>query len=92
MGEGRTVIRLAGSNARDLLSKGCPLDLHPRVFGPGQCAQTLLARSDMILHCLRPTSSKSDVFDIYIVRSFAEYTWTWIEDAGQEYGITVVVL
>ena len=29
--------------------KGCSLDLHPRSFRPGQCAQTLLARGGIIL-------------------------------------------
>ena len=37
-GESMTVIRLAGAHARDTLAKGCPVDMHPRVFGPGQCA------------------------------------------------------
>ena len=92
VGEGRIVIRLTGNNARDLLAKGCPLDLHPNIFSPGQCAQTLLARTDMLLHCLRPASSNSDIFDIYITRSFSEYAWTWIEDAGREYGIAVVAI
>ena len=35
---GQTIIRLRGARARDLLNKGCPLDLHPRAFGAGQCA------------------------------------------------------
>ena len=91
VGEGFTIIRLAGKEARNLLLKGCPLDLHPTVFSPEQCAQTLLARTDMILHCLQPNSSKTDVFDIYIARSFAEYVWSWIEDAGREYGTAVVI-
>ena len=34
---GRAVLRLAGPRARDVLAKGCRLDLHPRVFKPG-CA------------------------------------------------------
>ena len=91
VGEARTVIRLAGNNARNLLAKGCPLDLHPSAFGPGGCAQTLLARTDMLLHCLPINSSKFDSFDIYIARSFAEYAWLWIEDAGREYGTTIVI-
>ncbi|WP_285698235.1 sarcosine oxidase subunit gamma family protein [Actinomadura sp. NBRC 104412] len=38
----RTVLELSGPSARDVLSHDCPLDLHPRVFGPGRCAQTRL--------------------------------------------------
>ena len=32
----RVQLRLSGDHARDVLAKGCPLDLHPRVFRPGQ--------------------------------------------------------
>jgi len=32
----RTVLELSGPGARDALSHDCPLDLHPRVFGPGR--------------------------------------------------------
>ena len=84
VGEGRTVIRVAGPNARDVLAKGCPLDLHPSAFGPGQCAQTIIARGAMTLHAVGP-----DSFDIFVLRSFAEYLWTWLEDAGREYGVQV---
>ncbi len=83
--DGRTVIRLSGPHARDVLAKGCPLDFHPKAFGPGQCGQTLLGRTDMLLHCRKP-----DAFDIYMARSFAEYAWTWLEDAAREYGLKVI--
>ena len=91
VGEGRTIIRIAGAHARDVLAKGCPLDLHPKSFGPGQCAQSLLGRGDMLLHCAQPGRDKSNIFNIYISRSFAEYTWTWLEDAAREYGVRVVI-
>jgi sarcosine oxidase gamma subunit len=29
-------------------------------------------------------------FDIYVPRSFADYLWAWLEDAGREYGVAVV--
>ncbi len=50
VGEGRTCIRIAGPKARALLQKGCPLDLHPRAFGAGQCAQTCLAKATVVIH------------------------------------------
>jgi len=45
----RTVLELRGPQARDLLGSGCSVDLHPRVFAVGQCAQTQFARVDVIL-------------------------------------------
>src|SRR4029077_17079481 len=35
----RSIIEITGRRARALLEKGCGLDFHPRVFGPGSCAQ-----------------------------------------------------
>ncbi len=86
VGHSRTVIGLAGARAREVLRKGCSLDLHPRAFGPGQCAQTLLARADMILLQAddRPT------YEINARRSFADYVWRWLEDAAREYGCALV--
>ena len=83
--EGRAVIGLAGAHARDVLAKGCPLDLHPRAFGPGRCAQSTLAKALVILHQLSDRPS----YDIYVERSFADYLWTWLEDAAAEHGVAI---
>ena len=48
---GQICIRLSGGKARDVLAKGCALDFHPRVFRPGQCAQTVLGKASMLI-CL----------------------------------------
>ena len=83
--EARTAIAVAGPRARDLLAKGMPLDLHPRVFGPGACAQTGLAKANVILRRTddRPT------FEIYLPNSFADHLWTWLEAAAEEYGVAI---
>ncbi len=86
VGESRTCIRLAGPRARDLLAKGCPLDLHPRVFGPGSCAQGQLAKAPVLIHQV----SDEPAFDIYVLRSFSDYLWHWLEDAAREYRLAVV--
>ncbi|MGI9335393.1 MAG: sarcosine oxidase subunit gamma [Gammaproteobacteria bacterium] len=79
----RVIFGLSGAEARQVLCKGCAIDLHPRVFGPGQCVQTRLARCHMLLHQLDDAPG----YDIYIHRSFARYAWAWLLDAGSEYGI-----
>jgi sarcosine oxidase subunit gamma len=83
--DGRVTLSLSGPSARAVLAKGCPLDLHPRSFKPGQCAQSLLAKASILLH-LR----EDEIFDLYVARSFAHYLWAWLEDAGREYGVQVV--
>ena len=81
----RSVLALSGPDARVVLAKGCPLDFHPRVFGPGRCAQSRLAKCQVLIH----QTNETPAFDIYVQRSFAEYAWTWLEDAGQEFGVRI---
>ena len=80
---GQTVITLSGPHARDVLAKGCTLDLHPRVFGPGRCAQTLVAKSGALIR----QRDKEPSFELIVRRSFADYLWRWLEDAAGEYGL-----
>lgn len=72
----RVCLELSGRGARDVLAQGCSLDLRPRSFGPGRCAQTLLARVEVILHC-----TGDDAFRILVRPSFAPYLRAWLEDA-----------
>jgi sarcosine oxidase subunit gamma len=84
--EARTVITIAGRRARELLQKGTPLDLHPRTFEPGHCAQTGLTRANVILHQI----DASPRYELYVLNSFADYLWTWLERAAAEYGLAVM--
>ena len=79
---GQAVINLQGPHSREVLSKGCTLDLHPRVFGPGQCAQTNLAKASVIIRQL----DESPAYDVIVRRSFADYLARWLTDAAREYG------
>jgi sarcosine oxidase subunit gamma len=85
MSGGQITYRLSGNSARQLLSKGCALDLHPSVFGAGACAQTGLAKAGVII---RPLDCEAG-FDVLVRRSFADYLWQWLLRAGREYRIEV---
>ena len=88
--ESRTVIQLSGQQARAVLNKGCSIDLHPRTFTPGQVVNTLLARAHITLHqTATQKSTRFPTYDIYVHRSYAEYMWSWIEDASREYGLEI---
>lgn len=80
----RTVFRLAGPDALDVLAKGCPLDLHPHVVKPGYVAGSVLAKITVFVH-LREV----DTVDLYFGRSFADYLWSWLEEAGMDCGLIV---
>ena len=71
---GRAALRLAGASARDVLAKGCRLDLHPREFTPGRCAQTSIAQIGVLLHQCdeRPT------YDLYVFAGYALDFLEWL--------------
>lgn len=83
---GQIVLVLSGSHARDLLAKGCTLDLHPRVFGPGRCAQSVLGKVGILLRQV----DESPSYEIVVRRSFADWLWLWLEQEVEEYGLAVV--
>src|SRR5262245_13484436 len=84
--EARTTILLQGPRARDLLQKGMPIDLHPREFQPGHCAQTHIADANIIL---RQTDDRP-TYEILVLNSFAEHLWLWLESAAREYKTVVL--
>ena len=83
---GQTVIGLRGAGTAQVLARGCTLDLHPRAVRAGTCAQTRLAKANVMLHPL----PDADGFEITVRRSFADYLWQWLTDAGAAHGLTAV--
>ncbi|WP_327065425.1 sarcosine oxidase subunit gamma [Kitasatospora sp. NBC_01302] len=77
----RTTLELSGPAARQVLEKGCSLDLHPRAFGPGRCAQTLLGKVQVILHQV----DAEPTYRLLVRGSFAQYLTDWLLDAMEEY-------
>lgn len=80
----QTVIYVTGSRARDVLARGCPLDLHSRVFGPGQCAQTHFGHIPVTvwLDNSKPDPQSDPWFNVVVRRSFADYLWRLLDDAA----------
>jgi sarcosine oxidase, subunit gamma len=68
IGSGYTVLEIDGPKTREVLSRGCPLDLHPKLFGEGQCAQSHFFKASLTLVPLG-----GDRFDLIVRRSFADY-------------------
>ncbi len=83
--ESRTVITLGGPAAREVLARGISLDLHPRAFGPGQCAQTGMSKANVVLHQIDNEPS----YEIYILKSFSDYLWRWIGLVAEDFGMAV---
>ena len=80
------IVGVTGASARNILAKGCTLDLHERVFRSGCSTRTLLGQVQVILHQVTDYPD----YEIHVHRSFAEFLWEWLVDAGQEYGLKTV--
>jgi sarcosine oxidase subunit gamma len=78
----RTTLLVAGARAAELLAHGCSLDLHPRSFEAGCCAQTTLARAQVVLV---PRDEHKPGFWVLVRSSFAGYLADWLLDAAAEY-------
>jgi len=73
----RTMLEVGGPKARELLSHGVPIDLDARTFGPSRCAQTLLAKAQVVIE-----RHDDELFHLYVRSSFAHYAAEWLLDAG----------
>lgn len=78
----RTTLRLRGSHSRDVLAKGCAIDLHPNAFGRGAAAQTTLGQTGVVLMAVGGDGTD---YRILVRSSFARYLADWLLDAAEEY-------
>ncbi len=74
------LMRLSGEKTLEVLGKGTPLDLHPRSFQVGRCAQTHFGHATVLLHRV-----EDNVMDLQVRWSFAEYVWSFIVDGTRGY-------
>jgi sarcosine oxidase, subunit gamma len=81
----RIGLRLTGARVRDVLARGCSIDLHPRVFGRGSSAQTTLGQAGVVLLGL---SDAGDDVVVLVRSSFAGYLADWLLDAALEFTTT----
>lgn len=79
----RTVLEIRGIKARDLLAHGVSIDLDEHTFGPGRCAQTLLAKAQVIIE-----RRAGQAFHLYLRSSFAGYAADWLLDAATDPSLT----
>ena len=82
--DARAIVTLAGPPVRDVLAKGCMLDLHPRAFGIGDAAVSVIAYVGVQLWRL---AEEPAGFRVSVSRSFAGSFWAWLQAASAEFGL-----
>ena len=73
-----SVLRLSGSAAAKCLSRLCPVDLHPDVFGKSDLIQTNMA--GIYILCTR-TEGQDDSFDLHMSHSYSRSFFKILRDA-----------
>ena len=73
-----TAIYIEGTQAASTLNAGCPQDLSITAFPKGACSRTILGKSEIILH-----REAHERFRIECWRSFSDYVWNFLVDAGK---------
>ena len=75
----RAVIRLEGEGLRELLMKGTSLAILDAEYKPGLCRRMRFAEIAALLHVV-----EDNVFDVYVFRSYAHYTWEFLCTTARE--------
>jgi methylglutamate dehydrogenase subunit D len=84
LSQSRTRIWIEGSQSTEVLAKGLAVDLDPKSFGPKSFALTGLHHTPVLV--LRTDAKR---FELYVLRTFAMWTWEWLTDAALPYGYEV---
>ena len=82
---GRTVLRISGKRARDVLAKGLPIDLDPRAFPLGSAVTSTISLMGVQLWQMDDTRS----YDIAVFRSLSLSFWRWLNASASEFGYEV---
>jgi heterotetrameric sarcosine oxidase gamma subunit len=83
--DAKAILRLWGARARDVLAKGCPLDLHERAFRPNDTAVTQIA----LIPCQLWQLDEEPTFELGVPLSYARSFWSWLTASAAEYGYEV---
>ena len=79
---GQTVVNIKGDKALKVMNKGTTFDVHPSVFGPGKCAQSVFAKMNVLIY---PKQEDNPAVDLIVRRSFADFLGRWLINACVEY-------
>jgi len=74
--DARAIIRLQGDDAREVIMKGSSVDFTLPEYRAGMVRRLMFAEIAALAHIV---SDKPCTVDLYVFRSYADYTWKWIK-------------
>jgi len=82
----RCAIDVSGEVAQRFLNKGCGLNLDPKIFKVGCCAQTVFAQLDILIYPLAEQGRRqsSPTYRLLVSRGDADYLWRWLLASARE--------
>jgi methylglutamate dehydrogenase subunit D len=87
--DGYAMLRLTGAKVRDTLAKLIPIDVHPRVFKPGDVATTVTSHIGITIWRLEDAIDGSPTFEVAVFRSFARSFWHALAESTKEFGLII---
>jgi sarcosine oxidase subunit gamma len=82
---GKSILRLSGSNAREVLAKGCRIDLHPSAFAPGNTSVTPIAHIQAVLMQIDAIPT----FDLIVPSTLAQDFAEWLCLSAAQFGYEI---
>jgi sarcosine oxidase subunit gamma len=80
MSDARTVIRVSGDGAREVLMKGTSVDMLAPDIATGTVRRMLFAEIAAACHVI---STEPEMLELYVFRSYADYAWEWLLATGR---------
>jgi len=84
IGQSRTVLRISGVDAPDVLNRGLPVDLDDEVFPPDAFAQSVIHHIPVLIHRIDVEGERT--YDAYVTREYAVTFWEWLVNAVEPFG------
>ncbi len=76
-------LQVTAPQVANILSAGCPLDLHPDAFPIGMCTRTLFFKAPIVLW-----RTAADAFHLEVWRSFVPYVQQLLRVVAREYEVS----
>ena len=80
LSSGQIILDIQGQDVRNIISKGCSIDLHQKYFNVGQCFQGSIDKINVICFPL-----ENNVIRVIVRRSYSQALIAWFKDASIEF-------